>query len=183
MQNFLRLVLNLLITAVKLVWHHCHRSWVAGSSVQWTDAKVNNHSLSALINNIVKEHLFVLSAWSNHYTKSACKCGQKQPWWRRAKRARGRPMVSPFRDLCLCAQLSDLLPLLPLRCVAGDATKNRTEPDGTERPLSQKVTSVCCFLDILETLRTIRPLRKCLLHIARQGIYKYIYDHTEVTTT
>lgn len=180
-------MLNHLITAVKLVWHHCHRSWVAGSSVQRTDAKVNNHSLSALINNIVKEHLFVLSVWSNHYTKSACECGQKQHrcWfeWRRAKRARGRPMVTALQDLCFGAQLSDLLLLLPLRCVVGDATKNRTEPDGTERPLSQKVTSFCCFLDILETLRTIRPLRKCLLHIARLGIYKYMYDHTQVTTT
>lgn len=37
------------------MWHHCHRSWVAGSKVQWSDAKVNNKHLSALLKGILKD--------------------------------------------------------------------------------------------------------------------------------
>lgn len=44
-------------------------------------------------------------------------------------------MVTAFQDLCLGALLSDVLLLLPPECVVGDATRNRTEQEGTASPV------------------------------------------------
>lgn len=57
------------------------------------------------------------------------------------KRARGRPVVTAFKDPCLGAPLSGVLLLLPHEYVAGDATttikkkKYRTEQERTVCPV------------------------------------------------
>lgn len=85
---------------------------------------------------ITQKNIFIyvrmLTARSNHL-QAACKCSQRALM----PRARGRPVATAFQDLCLGAPLSHVLLLLPLECVAGDATTNRTEQEGTASPLGR----------------------------------------------
>lgn len=139
-------------STISACWHYCHRDRrsVIYQCLQWTHAKVNNHTSSDLMKDILKNIFIYLC---DKCTKSACGCSQWALTLVWVKRAGGRLVVTAFQDLCLGAPLSDVLLLLPLECVVRDTTttikKKKKKRDGAGRnsescgSLSQKATSHC----------------------------------------
>lgn len=143
-----------------LVWHRCHRSWVAGSKVQWSDAKVNNKHLSALLKGILKDFSSLCDQiiTSSLHVNVAKKKERKRAvlmllWMTVSKEDKRSPSGHSIpRSLFGCAIVWLASVVASLMC-QGRSNKNRRE---NKSYFPQIATHVCCrgtFL-LLETLAT-----------------------------